>query len=515
MSPNVTQQVIVTARHTKTDNVPAHRHEYTERSVEPTERRAAPDGGWGWVVLAAATICLAFTWGQQKAFGIYMIDIMDMLGSNVMHTSTIGGLNTALSYLFAPLASVMDKKYGARRTCIVGGLLAGSGLILGFLTDSLIILCIVIGVINGVGIAIIVIASFSIVNEYFDKRGAMATAICVTGAGVGSLTWPTLTNILVEAYTYQGAFLVTGAAVLNVIVCGLLFRPLTEPRRAVAPSTTATGNQRDDQLNQRVSIVGVDTKMTSRMKSVGQPQSEAGRSEEHFLTLTVPNEEAGSPATLEAQLWGDRERYMEDCVDWSNNDGSQSIGNTGMNGKNGATTPGTAATVTGQRHNAETQENAEGFHHHNTSTDDGPLTFTVHNIYDDAMPIWIDTQLDDCVSSEGGMCPAGKYRRNSLGYVSSPMTVEQRVAHLPVTKTSEYQKPLTEIVSQVLSQQSQDVDNDNPDNGKQCSVPVVYQSVQDPLKLLITADFDRADQRNNMRVGRIEDAVVELALECD
>lgn len=61
------------------------------------KRSAPPDGGWGWVAIFSGAVMMALTWGQQKTFGIYMLDIIERTGSDVSQTSSIQGLNIALS----------------------------------------------------------------------------------------------------------------------------------------------------------------------------------------------------------------------------------------------------------------------------------------------------------------------------------------------------------------------------------------------------------------------------------
>ncbi|XP_014669099.1 PREDICTED: monocarboxylate transporter 11-like [Priapulus caudatus] len=67
-----------------------------------TKTVAPPDGGWGWVVAGASGTILGLTWGQQKAYGIFMLDIMERLGTDVQETSTILGVAIAISLLIEP-----------------------------------------------------------------------------------------------------------------------------------------------------------------------------------------------------------------------------------------------------------------------------------------------------------------------------------------------------------------------------------------------------------------------------
>jgi len=54
----------------------------------------------------------------------------------------------------------------------------------------------------------------------------MYLGVAAAGSGIGGFIFPPLVNFLVETYTWHGAFLILGAVMLNIVVCGSLFRPL-------------------------------------------------------------------------------------------------------------------------------------------------------------------------------------------------------------------------------------------------------------------------------------------------
>jgi len=52
------------------------------------------------------------------------------------------------------------------------------------------------------------------------------TGIAAAGSGVGGFIFPPFVNFLLETYSWRGAFLILGAIMFNVIICGSIFRPL-------------------------------------------------------------------------------------------------------------------------------------------------------------------------------------------------------------------------------------------------------------------------------------------------
>ena len=54
----------------------------------------------------------------------------------------------------------------------------------------------------------------------------MFIGVAAAGSGVGGFVFPPLVNFLLETYSWRGAFLILGAIMFNIVICGSLFRPL-------------------------------------------------------------------------------------------------------------------------------------------------------------------------------------------------------------------------------------------------------------------------------------------------
>ncbi|XP_014673275.1 PREDICTED: monocarboxylate transporter 3-like [Priapulus caudatus] len=201
-----------------------------------------PDGGWGWMVVLGTAVIMAFVWGQQKAFGIYIIDISDALQVDTAPTALIQGLNLAFLFGMGPPGSVMCRRVGHRAVAMTGAVLAASGLILSYFSSNLILLYILYGVVNGIGGGLLMISIFAVLNEYFKERIAFATGLAVAGNAVGTLVLPLVIKSLNDSYGYKGALLVNGGMALNMIPCAALYRPLRKPqgRQAGACATSVS-----------------------------------------------------------------------------------------------------------------------------------------------------------------------------------------------------------------------------------------------------------------------------------
>jgi len=56
------------------------------------QTRAAPDGGWGWVICLAAFICNVATDGILFSFGVFYAELLLWFGESKGRTALVGSL---------------------------------------------------------------------------------------------------------------------------------------------------------------------------------------------------------------------------------------------------------------------------------------------------------------------------------------------------------------------------------------------------------------------------------------
>ena len=69
--------------------------------------------------------------------------------------------------------------------------------------------------------------SITAVTLYFKEKRSFATGLSLCGNGLGLFAMSPLTEWLLQQYTWSGTFLIQGALLMNGIVCGLVYRPLS------------------------------------------------------------------------------------------------------------------------------------------------------------------------------------------------------------------------------------------------------------------------------------------------
>ncbi|RUS80114.1 hypothetical protein EGW08_012113 [Elysia chlorotica] len=198
-----------------------------------------PDGGWAWVVMLGSFMCLFTVDGTCFSYGPLMPSLAKEFEASHSKVAWVGS-TLAGSYLLAgPAVAAMCAKYGNRKVCIIGSIIACIGLLMSVHSESVDMMIATYGVIGGMGLGMVHLPAVVAVGHWFKKKRAFATGCAFVGAGLGQFVFPPLITWLVETYSWRGALYIMAGIHLNCAVYGMTFVPVnrwlagSKPRRPI------------------------------------------------------------------------------------------------------------------------------------------------------------------------------------------------------------------------------------------------------------------------------------------
>ncbi|KAJ4982601.1 major facilitator superfamily transporter [Stagonosporopsis vannaccii] len=204
------------------DNTSEHR---SNREEPP------PDGGYGWICVAACFTINCFTWGtvsvnicslnstlntfaphpvpcSKRSFLSHAEDLFP--DASTWDYAFIGGFNFAVAMLIAPVVTIITRKTGLHMTMVAGLIFQSGGFVGASFATRIWQLHICQGVLIGCGIGFLYIPSLPILSQWFLRRRSLANGVSAAGSGVGGAAFAWSTEAIIQRLGIGWALRITG-----------------------------------------------------------------------------------------------------------------------------------------------------------------------------------------------------------------------------------------------------------------------------------------------------------------
>jgi MFS family permease len=195
---------------------------------EPKDDDVAPDGGYGWVVVACTFLINGHTWGINSSYGVFLAHYLatdTYPGATFLQYAFVGGLSISMCPLVSPIATIAVRKYGTRITLAIGVALQTGGLLGASWSNQIWHLFLSQGLLFGLGMGFLFVGSVGLVPQWFDKRRSFANSIGTAGSGIGGLVYSLASSAMIQSIGLGWAFRIL--AIITLVVngsCTILIR---------------------------------------------------------------------------------------------------------------------------------------------------------------------------------------------------------------------------------------------------------------------------------------------------
>ena len=245
------------------------------------EASSPPNGGASaWLRVAAYAVVCIGTLGVQYAFGPFYTLLLEEFGSPPAATSFVGSLCVGLMDSLAVFSGMLIERIGSSRTCILGAIIASSGMALSACTTRLWHLYITYGVIVGVGTSMAFMSPIVLMSQWFTTRLALSHAIGNMASALVPLAFGPSAVPIFEAVGRRVAMLSLAAFMLvSLTLAGLV---LTPPARRYSRSdlftnTVGTNGVAAETASVDAAAAGAEAKMSPTASPPAGSVEEASR----------------------------------------------------------------------------------------------------------------------------------------------------------------------------------------------------------------------------------------------
>ncbi|KAH8283546.1 hypothetical protein KR018_005490 [Drosophila ironensis] len=199
--------------------------------MEGQINRVVPDGGYGWVVVAAVALINMTNQSILSVFGQLFVGELRLMQGDTFTAALITNLNSLALNFSGLLIGPAIKSFKPRNVAACGCLLVSGGLALcAFASRSWHFIAGYSGCV-GLGLGLISPSTFMAISSYFSSRRGRAVGVSLAGAGLGQVLIPHLVRYLLENHGFRYAVLAMSALSLTGLIGAMFLKPLNPPAK--------------------------------------------------------------------------------------------------------------------------------------------------------------------------------------------------------------------------------------------------------------------------------------------
>ncbi|KAL6692391.1 major facilitator superfamily domain-containing protein [Trichoderma pleuroticola] len=176
----------------------------------------APEGGYGWVIVASGFILLWWSLGTTYAWGVMQTALVADGLADPAVLSFVGSLQAALISALAISNTFVVRKTGVRAAAMLGAAcMGGSEILSSFTVRNVGALFFTSGVLMGIGVSLCFAVISTVPSQYFSTRRGLANGFMFAGSGFGGAAISFALDSLIQKLGVAWAYRILGLMTLS------------------------------------------------------------------------------------------------------------------------------------------------------------------------------------------------------------------------------------------------------------------------------------------------------------
>jgi MFS family permease len=174
---------------------------------------------YGWCIVAT-TFCMALvTMGARSGFGVFIIPMSEEFGWNRSTISLAAAIGSLVSGISQPFLGRLYDRLGGRKLILASLLVTGGCTMLLALTNHLIFLILIFGVVMSIALGgSSVTTTSALLSKWFHRQRATVMSLNAAGASLGGLLLVPFTVYLIDLVGWRTTWVVLGLMTLILVL---------------------------------------------------------------------------------------------------------------------------------------------------------------------------------------------------------------------------------------------------------------------------------------------------------
>ncbi|KAM0258946.1 hypothetical protein ACHAQJ_003602 [Trichoderma viride] len=173
----------------------------------------APEGGYGWAIVASGFVLLWWSLGTTYAWGVMQTALVADGLADPAVLSFVGSLQAALISALAIVNSLVVRKTGVRAAAMLGAAcMGGSEILSSFTIKNVGALFFTSGVVMGIGVSQVI---STVPSQYFSAKRGVANGFMFAGSGFGGAAISFALDSLIQKLGTAWAYRILGLMTLS------------------------------------------------------------------------------------------------------------------------------------------------------------------------------------------------------------------------------------------------------------------------------------------------------------